>query len=91
MRLFGSDRIQPIVDRLGVKENERIEYGILSKQIESSQKRVESRNYEIRKNVLQYDDVMNQQRNIIYAQRREVLEGGDMKKRVDYMREALIE
>ena len=91
MRLFGSDRIQPIVDRLGVKENERIEYGILSKQIESSQKRVESRNYEIRKNVLQYDDVMNQQRNIIYAQRREVLEGGDMKKRVDDMREALIE
>ncbi len=91
MRLFGSDRIRPIVDRLGVGENERIEYGILSRQIEASQKRVESRNFDIRKNVLQYDDVMNAQRNIIYEQRREVLEGGDMKKRIDDMRISLIE
>ena len=91
MRLFGSDRIQPMVERLGVHDNERIEYGILSKQIEASQKRVESRNYGIRKNVLEYDDVMNQQRNIIYAERREVLEGGDMRKRISDMRETIID
>ena len=91
MRLFGSDRIQPMVQKLGLKEEERIEYGILSKQIENSQKRVESRNYDIRKNVLQYDDVMNTQRNIIYAERREVLEGGDMRKRIGDMRETLID
>ena len=90
MRLFGSDRIQPMVSRLGLGENDRIEYGILSKQIEASQKRVESRNFEIRKSVLEYDDVMNQQRNIIYDQRREVLEGGDMKKRIADMRETII-
>ena len=91
MRLFGSDRIKPIVDRLGVGENERIEYGILSKQIEASQKRVEGRNYDIRKSVLQYDDVMNTQRNIIYGQRREVLEGGDMKQRIIDMRDTILE
>ncbi len=90
MRLFGSDRIQPMIQKLGLGESDKIEYGILSKQIENSQKRVEGRNYEIRKNVLQYDDVMNQQRNLIYEQRREVLEGGDMKKRIDDMRETLI-
>ncbi|MBQ3079364.1 MAG: preprotein translocase subunit SecA [Clostridia bacterium] len=91
MRLFGSERIQPIVNKLGVSENDRIEYGILSKQIEASQKRVESRNFDIRKSVLEYDDVMNQQRNIIYDQRREVLEGGDMKKRINDMRETIVE
>ena len=90
MRLFGSDRIQPMIQRLGLGESDKIEYGILSKQIENSQKRVEGRNFEIRKNVLQYDDVMNQQRNLIYEQRREVLEGGDMKKRIADMRETLI-
>ncbi|MBQ6716148.1 MAG: preprotein translocase subunit SecA, partial [Clostridia bacterium] len=90
MRLFGSDRIQPMIQKLGLGESDKIEYGILSKQIENSQKRVEGRNYEIRKSVLQYDDVMNQQRNLIYEQRREVLEGGDMKKRIDDMRETLI-
>ncbi len=91
MRLFGSDRIKPMVERLGLKENDRIEYGILSKQIEASQKRVEGRNYDIRKSVLQYDDVMNTQRNLIYAERREVLEGGDMRKRIADMRDTLLE
>ena len=90
MRLFGSDRIQPIVSKLGLKEGESIEYGLLSKQIENAQKKVESRNYDIRKTVLQFDDVMNQQREVIYAQRREVLEGGDMAKRIADMRETLI-
>ncbi len=91
MRLFGSDRVQPLIDRLGLGDDQAIEYGILSKQIENAQKRVESRNYGIRKNVLQYDDVMNQQRTIIYGQRHEVLMGGDMKKRIADMRETLLE
>ncbi|MBQ3668510.1 MAG: preprotein translocase subunit SecA [Clostridia bacterium] len=91
MRLFGSDRIKPIVEKLGLKDNDRIEYGMLSKQIEASQKRVEGRNYDIRKNVLQYDDVMNTQRNLIYAQRREVLEGGDMRQRITDMRDTVLE
>ncbi|MEF9972467.1 MAG: preprotein translocase subunit SecA [Clostridia bacterium] len=90
MRLFGSDRIQPIVEKLGMEEGQAIEYGLLSKQIENAQKRVEGRNFDIRKSVLQFDDVMNQQREIIYGQRREVLEGGDMEGRVDDMRATLI-
>jgi len=90
MRLFGSDRIQPMIQRLGLKENEAIEYGLLSKQIENSQKRVEGRNYSIRKNVLQFDDVMNQQRTVIYAQRQEVLMGGDMAERIRNMRENVL-
>ena len=90
MRLFGSDRIADMVGRLGLKEDEMIEYGILSKQIENAQKRVEGRNFDIRKNVLQYDDVMNQQREVIYAQRRQVLMGEDMQKVISDMLEQLI-
>ncbi|NLD59845.1 MAG: preprotein translocase subunit SecA, partial [Clostridiales bacterium] len=70
---------------------EAIEFGIVSKQIENAQKRVESRNFDIRRHVLEYDDVMNQQRELIYAQRREVLEGGDMRARIQDMRKTLIE
>ncbi len=91
MRLFGSDRIQPLIERLKIEENQAIEYSILSKQIEGAQKKVEARNFDIRKNVLQYDDVMNQQRELIYRQRREVLEGDNIKSRIDDMRETLIE
>ncbi len=91
MRLFGSDRIQPIIGKLGVKEDEAIEAKILTGQIESAQKRVESRNYGIRKSVLQFDDVMNQQREVIYSQRREVLMGGDMRQHVMNMRRSLLE
>ena len=91
MRLFGSDRIQPIVEKLGLEEDQAIEYGILSKQIENAQKRVESRNFDIRKSVLQFDDVMNQQREIIYAQRRSVLEGNDVRASIGDMREAIIQ
>ena len=60
MRLFGSERIGAMVDRLGLKDDEPLEAGMLTKQIESAQKRIEGRNFEIRKNVLEYDDVMNQ-------------------------------
>ncbi len=91
MRLFGSDRIQPLIERLKIEEGQAIEYSILSKQIEGAQKKVEARNYDIRKSVLQFDDVMNQQRELIYRQRREVLQGDDIKTRIDDMRDTLIE
>jgi preprotein translocase subunit SecA len=82
LRLFGGERMQHIVERLGVEEGEPIEAGILTKSIENAQKKVEGRNFGIRKYVLQYDNVMNKQREVIYADRRMVLEGADMKERI---------
>ena len=79
MRLFGGDRIVTLMDRLKVSEDTPIENKILSNTIENAQKKVESRNFGIRKNVLQYDDVNNRQREIIYDQRRKVLDGEDLK------------
>ena len=79
MRLFGSERIEGIMNTLKIEEDYAIENKMLSSAIENAQKKVEARNFEIRKNVLQYDDVMNQQREIIYAQRRRVLDGENMK------------
>ena len=91
LRLFGSDRFRPMLEKLsGGADEEAIEFGMVSKQIENAQKRVESRNYDIRLHVLQYDDVMNQQREIIYGQRREVLEGGNMHDKIMEMRHTLI-
>jgi preprotein translocase subunit SecA len=78
VRLFAGDRIYKILDRLGPPEGEPIEHKLLSKQIETAQKRVEEHNFEIRKNVLKYDDVLNAQREIVYDQRRDVLEGADI-------------
>ena len=78
MRLFGSDRMSGMIDSLGVEEDYAIEHKILSNAIEGAQKRVEGRNFDSRKHVLQYDDVMNQQREIIYAQRRRVLDGENL-------------
>ena len=78
MRLFGSDRIAGAVARLGLDENTPINAGILSGSIESAQKRIEGNNFSRRKHVLEYDDVMNQQRKLIYEQRRQVLDGEDM-------------
>ena len=91
MRLFGGERIQPMIARLGMEENVPLEAGLLTKQIENAQKRIESRNYEIRKSVLRYDDVMNQQRELIYTQRRQVLEGEDMRAAIQGMVDKLIE
>ncbi len=79
MRLFGSDRMTGIVNALGLEEDQPIEHNMLSGAIENAQKRVEGRNFQIRKHVLQYDDVMNQQREIIYGQRGKVLSGEDIK------------
>jgi len=82
MRLFGSERFMGMMDKLGMDDSIPIDHPLLSKAIESAQKRVESRNFDIRKHVLEYDDVMNQQREVIYRQRRQVLEGEDLKAQI---------
>ena len=85
MRLFGGDRILSIVDRVGMDDNMALDFKIVSGHIESAQKRLEDRNFSRRKNVLSYDDVMNQQRNIIYKQRAEVLDGVDLHSKIENM------
>ena len=82
MRLFGGDRINSMMDSLKIDENTPIENRILSNTIESAQRKIEGRNFGIRKNVLQFDDVMNKQREIIYAQRNKVLDGEDLKESI---------
>lgn len=91
MRLFGGERIQGFVSRLGMEENEAIEARMLTKSIENAQKRVEGRNFSIRKYVLQYDDVMNKQREIIYNERRRVLEGENLKSHIIGMLESIVD
>jgi preprotein translocase subunit SecA len=91
LRLFGGERMQSIVERLGVEEGQPIEAGMLSRSIENAQKKVESRNFSIRKYVLQYDNVMNKQREVIYGDRRKVLSGEDMRDRVLSMCEELVD
>ena len=90
MRLFGSDRIKGIVESLGMPDNEPLEHGLLSRSIETAQKKVEGRNFSIRKHVLQYDDVMNKQREVIYGQRRKVLEGENLKDHILSMVENIV-
>ncbi len=91
MRLFGGERIQGIVEKLGVSENEAIEASMLTKSVENAQKRVEGRNFSIRKYVLQYDNVMNKQREIIYDERRRVLFGEDLRHYIMNMVQGLID
>ena len=79
MRLFGSDRLTAIVEALGLEDDQPIEHKMLTNAIENAQRRVEGRNFDIRKRVLQYDDVMNKQREVIYSQRRQVLNGESLK------------
>lgn len=90
MRLFGSDRIKGVVDTLGMPDNEPLEHNLLTKSIENAQKKVEGRNFSIRKHVLQYDDVMNKQREVIYAERKKVLEGADLKEHIMSMVKTII-
>ena len=82
MRIFGSDNIKTMMDKLGMEEDEPIENKMVTRSIESAQKRVEERNFNIRKQVLQYDDVMNQQREVIYKERRKVLDQADLRETV---------
>ncbi|MDD5793612.1 preprotein translocase subunit SecA [Clostridium sp. HCP1S3_B4] len=89
MRIFGSERIQGIVDK-GLDDNEALENKFLTKQIENAQKKVEGNNFNIRKTLLGYDDVMNTQREVIYSQRSEVLEGKDLKDNIISMTKEVI-
>ena len=95
VRLFAGDRIHSIMERFKVPDDQPMESGLLSKQIENAQKKVEEQNFVARKNVLKYDDVMNTQREVIYAQRRQVLEGADLsdeiKSWIDDVIERLVE
>ena len=84
MRLFGSERIMGLMEKFGWEEDQPIESGQVTKAIESAQKKVESRNFELRKQILEYDDVMNQQREVIYSQRRRILTEPDLR---PYIRE----
>jgi len=79
LRIFGGERITKIMERLGMQEGEPIEHGLISRAIENAQSKVEGHNFDIRKQLLEYDDVMNQQREVIYKQRREALDGRDLK------------
>ena len=90
MRLFGGDRIQNLMGKIGM-DDEAIAAGMLSKTIENAQKRVESRNFEVRKYVLQYDNVMNKQREVIYGERRKVLFNDEVKEYIMGMMETLVE
>ena len=78
MRLFGGERIQGLMGRLGVEEDQPIEHSLISRSVESAQKKVEEQNFQIRKRVLEYDDVMNKQREVIYGQRQRILAGEDL-------------
>ncbi len=91
MRLFGSDNIATIMEKLGMGEDEPIEHSLITRSIEQAQKKVEGRNFDIRKHVLEYDDVMNQQRMVIYGQRRQILMGESMRENIFHMVEKLID
>ena len=91
LRIFGAERVQKIMDRLGMEEGEPIEHSLVTRAIENAQKRVEAHNFDIRKHLLEYDDVMNKQREIIYQQRRSFLGGENLKNEVLEMIETLAE
>ena len=90
MRLFGSEKIKGLVEKIGLEDDMPIEHKMLTKSIEGAQKKVEGRNFGIRKHVLQYDDVMNKQRQVIYAERSKVLEGEDMHEYIQSMVKEII-
>ncbi|MDQ3001690.1 MAG: preprotein translocase subunit SecA [Fibrobacterota bacterium] len=83
MRIFGSDRISRIMDRLGVEEGEVISHPLVNRAIATAQKRVEGQNFEVRKHLLEYDDVMNKQRTVVYGLRRRILNGEEIKDEID--------
>ncbi|MCL6548771.1 MAG: preprotein translocase subunit SecA [Alicyclobacillus sp.] len=91
LRLFGSDNIKRMMDRLGLEEDQPIDHPMLTRAIERAQKKVEGNNYDIRKHVLRYDDVMNKQREVIYRQRRQILEQDNLRSVVEGMGKDLID
>ncbi|MEW6333740.1 MAG: SEC-C metal-binding domain-containing protein, partial [Thermodesulfobacteriota bacterium] len=91
LRIFGAERIASVMDRIGMEEGQPIEHRLISRAIENAQKRVEGQNFDIRKHLLEYDDVMNRQRKVIYEQRKKVLKGEDLWKDVEEMVEEMVE
>ena len=91
LRIFGAERIASVMDRIGMEEGQPIEHRLISKAIENAQKRVEGQNFDIRKHLLEYDDVMNRQRKVIYEQRKKVLKGEALWKDVEEMVEEMVE
>jgi preprotein translocase subunit SecA len=85
MRLFGADNISSLMDKLGMEEDEPIEHALISRSIEQAQKKVEAHHFNTRKHVLEYDDVMNQQREVIYGQRRQILHGENLRENIFFM------
>ena len=90
MRIFGADNITGIMDKLGMEEDEPIEHSLITKSIERAQKKVEDHNYNIRKYVLEYDDVMNQQREVLYEQRRRILRNESLRETINEMIDKLV-
>ena len=90
MRIFGADNITGIMDKLGMEEDEPIEHSLITKSIERAQKKVEDHNYNIRKYVLEYDDVMNQQREVLYEQRRRILRNESLRDTINEMIDKLV-
>ncbi len=82
MKLFGSDRVKTVMEKLGMERGEQITHRMITKAIENAQKKVESRNFGIRKSLLEFDDVMNKQREAIYASRNEALSKDDLKETI---------
>ncbi len=91
LRIFGADRISSIMDRIGIEEDQPIEHKYISRAIENAQKRVEGQNFDIRKHLLDYDDVMNRQRKVIYEQRKKVLRGDNLWADIEEMVEEIVD
>jgi preprotein translocase subunit SecA len=91
LRIFGAERISSVMEKIGMEEGQPIEHNLISKAIENAQKRVEGQNFEIRKHLLEYDDVMNRQREVIYKQRRDVLSGKDLWETVESILEEVVD
>ena len=91
MRLFGAENISSLMDKLGMEEDEPIEHSLITRSIEQAQKKVEAQHFNTRKHVLEYDDVMNQQREVIYGQRRQILHGENLRENIFFMIEKLID
>ena len=83
MRLFGGDQIDGVLKKIGLKENESIDHPWINKAMERAQKKVEARNFDIRKTLIKFDDVMNDQRQVIFSQRLNILKQSDIKKMID--------
>ena len=91
MRIFGSERMDSILSRLGLEEGEAIAHPWVNKALEKAQQKVEARNFEMRKNILKYDNVLNDQRKVIFEQRREIMSADDVSDQIAEFREEVVQ